>query len=247
MGYIYKITNKLNNMMYVGLTIKQRPTDRFSQHRYLARHPEQENGEPSYLHKAMAKYGVDNFNFEVIEEVENNLLEEREAYWIDYYNCLAPNGYCLTKGGYGTPGFSRPQTLEERQKRSESNKQYYNNHPEAKEMISKRTQNLWKNDEYRQKVIESNKAYYANHPDKFKGENNPFYGKHHSEESLKKIKEASKSRQKQIVQLDKDTLEEIQVFDGIKEAEKALGVSHGWLSKAARTNKVAYGYRWKII
>jgi len=80
----------------------------------------------------------------------------------------------------------------------------------------------------------------------FKGENNPFYGKHHTEESLAKIKEASKKYQKQIIQLDKDTLEELQIFDGVKDAEKALGVSHGWLSKAARQNKVAYGYRWKF-
>jgi len=30
MGYIYKITNKLNNKLYIGLTTKTRPTDRFS-------------------------------------------------------------------------------------------------------------------------------------------------------------------------------------------------------------------------
>ena len=50
-----------------------------------------------------------------------------------------------------------------------------------------------------------------------------------------------------IYQLDKDTLEIIQVFDGVKDAEKALGVSHGWLSKAARQDKIAYGYKWKFI
>lgn len=39
MGYIYKITNNINQKLYIGLTTKKRPTDRFSQHRYLAMHP----------------------------------------------------------------------------------------------------------------------------------------------------------------------------------------------------------------
>ena len=39
----------------------------------------------------------------------------------------------------------------------------------------------------------------------------------------------------------------IKIFDGVKDAEKALKVSHGWLSKAAKANKVAYGYRWKFV
>lgn len=247
MGYIYKITNKINNMMYVGLTTKKRPTDRFSQHRYLARHPEQEKGRSSYLHRAMADYGVDNFDFEVIEEVDDALLEEREKYWTAYYDCKAPKGYSLTEGGRGTPGFSRPQTVEERLKRQVSNKQFYIDHPEARLALSERTKKLWENEEYRKKVTESNKKFYAEHPDKFKGENNPFYGKHHTEESIQKIKEASKKRQLKIARLDKDSLEIIQIYDGVKDAEKALGVSHGWISKAARQNKIAYGFRWKFM
>ena len=42
MGYIYKIENLLNHKIYIGQTTKERATDRFSQHRYLARHPEQD-------------------------------------------------------------------------------------------------------------------------------------------------------------------------------------------------------------
>lgn len=101
-------------------------------------------------------------------------------------------------------------------------------------MISERTKALWQDPEYRKRVTESNKKFYSEHPDIFKGENNPFYGKHHTEESLEKIRAASKKRQKPIAQLDKDTLEYIRVFDGVKEAEKEIGASHGWLSKAAR-------------
>ena len=254
MNYIYKITNQINGKSYIGLTTEDRPTDRYSKHRYLARHPEMESAQSqnSYIHKAMNKYGLDNFTFEIIEEVpENQDLNKREQYWIAFYHTYVKdpqcNGYNLTKGGEGTVGFSRSQTIEEREKRKISNKQFFINHPEARKQISERTKQLWQNEEYRKKVTESNRKFYAEHPDIFKGENNPFYGKHHTEESLAKIKEASKKRQKKIIQLDKETLEEIQVFDGVKEAEKALGVSHGWLSKAAQQNKVAYGYRWKFF
>lgn len=81
----------------------------------------------------------------------------------------------------------------------------------------------------------------------FKGENNPMYGKKHTEEALQKIRAHAATRKVRIAQLDKKTLEIIQIFDGIKDAEKALNVSHGWLSKAARLDKIAYGFRWKFI
>ena len=246
MGYIYKIENLLNHKIYIGQTTKERATDRFSQHRYLARHPEQE-ASISYLHRAMNKYGVNNFSFEVIEEIENSLLNEREQYWIEKRNSLAPNGYNMTKGGEGNIGFSRTQTEEEREKRSISVKKFYENNPKAIEKLRERTLQLWQDENYRKLVTESNKKFYAEHPDMFKGENNPMYGKHHSEEALKKIRSYAATRKNKIAQLDKDTLEIIKVYDGIKDAEKALGVSHGWISKAAKQNKIAYGYRWKLM
>lgn len=250
MGYIYKITNQLNQKLYIGLTTKTRPTDRFSQHRYLANHPEQEASE-SYLHKAMRKDGINNFSFEIIEECSNDQLEEREMYWINYYHTWIGdpkcNGYNLTKGGEGTKGFSRQQSATEKQHKKEILTQYYINHPEKKEEQRQRTLQLWQNEEYRQKVTNGVKNFYDKHPDIFKGENNPMYGKKHTEEALSKIKAHAATRKQKIAQLDKDSLEEIQVFDGIKDAEKALGVSHGWLSKAARQGKVAYGFRWKFL
>ena len=78
----------------------------------------------------------------------------------------------------------------------------------------------------------------------FKGKNNPMYGKYHTEEALEKIRAHAATRKLKIAQLNKDTLE---IFDGVKDAEKALNVSHGWLSKAARQNKIAYGFRWKFL
>lgn len=246
MGFIYKIENIQNHKKYIGQTTKERPSDRYSQHRYNATHLDSNKG-VSYLHRAMNTEGLDNFTFEVIEEIDNALLNEKEQYWIQFYNTLSPNGYNLTIGGEGTPGFSRPQSLEEREKRKESNIKYYQEHPEAVEEIRERTKALWQDEEYRKKVTESNKKFYAEHPDIFKGKNNPMYGKHHTEEALEKIRAHAATRKNKIAQLDKETLEVIAIHDGVKDAEKALNVSHGWISKAARTNKVAYGYRWKFL
>ena len=246
MAYIYKITNKINNKIYIGQTIKERPSDRFSQHRYSARHPEQDNSN-SYLHKAMREYGVDNFIFEIIEEVPVEVLDERECFWISELNSLVPNGYNLTDGGEGTKGYSRPQSIEERLKRQQSNKKFYEDNPEAIEQARERTKEFWQNEEYRQKVTEGVHKFYNEHPDLFSGKNNPFYGKTHTEESRAKIKEAAKLKKKPIAQLDKETLEIIKIYDGVKDAEKELEVSHGWIAKAANLNKVAYGYRWKFV
>jgi hypothetical protein len=50
------------------------------------------------VHKAINKYGKSNFTIEVIEEVESTDLNDREKYWIKYYDSYN-NGYNSTKGG----------------------------------------------------------------------------------------------------------------------------------------------------
>lgn len=94
MGYIYKITNMLNNKVYIGQTVKT-VQKRFTQHK--------NNSNKDYfsqivLYKAFNKYGIENFVCEEIENCENSLLDEREKYWIEYYDSYF-NGYNSTLGG----------------------------------------------------------------------------------------------------------------------------------------------------
>lgn len=95
--YIYKITNKINNKIYIGQTVNYK--------RRFAEHKRQRSGnEPEkILYQAFSKYGIENFNFELIEECEN--YNEREIFWIKYYNSLVPNGYNMTEGGENPPVF----------------------------------------------------------------------------------------------------------------------------------------------
>ena len=95
MGYIYKITNNINQKNYIGLTTKT-VEQRWQEHIGAI----QKHKENRPLYKAMSKYGIANFSISTIEEVDNELLSERERFWIEYYDSYK-NGYNATLGGDG--------------------------------------------------------------------------------------------------------------------------------------------------
>lgn len=105
LNYIYKIVNKINGKVYIGKTIYT-TAYRWNQHISAATSDKEKDDYNYLLHKAIRKYGVDNFTVEVIEEVEDETkLSSREIYWINYYNsCILEedsNGYNMTYGGEG--------------------------------------------------------------------------------------------------------------------------------------------------
>ena len=88
---IYKITNLLNEKIYIGQT-KQSIEKRFLQH----------SKANSPLGQAMRECGLENFTIEVIERCKNqNELNEREKFWIKVLKSKSPNGYNLSNGGKG--------------------------------------------------------------------------------------------------------------------------------------------------
>lgn len=97
-GKIYKFTNQLNNKVYIGQTTT-------SMKNRLKKHLTQLN-DSTYFHKALKKYGFENFSLEIVEDnIPLSELDEREKYWIKitdaYYT--SGKGYNLTKGGqWGT-------------------------------------------------------------------------------------------------------------------------------------------------
>ena len=98
MAYIYKITNKINGKSYIGQTVSK-VSIRFNQHVNYAKRAKQTGKRLFYLSKAILKYGKECFTIEVLEEVSNTeLLNEREIYWIDFYDTFN-HGYNLNKGG----------------------------------------------------------------------------------------------------------------------------------------------------
>lgn len=87
---IYKITNKINNKVYIGQS--KDIEKRWENHKYYT------YSTKTQLQCAFAKYGISNFLFEVIEECDVEDLDEREKFWISYYNSYE-NGYNMTMGG----------------------------------------------------------------------------------------------------------------------------------------------------
>lgn len=98
MGWIYLITNKLNNKKYVGKTAQDDPNNRWKEHQRDYTRPQREQRP---LYKAMIKYGIENFEYQLLEEVDNSKLNEREMYYIDLYNTFGSDGYNATMGGDG--------------------------------------------------------------------------------------------------------------------------------------------------
>lgn len=99
MGYIYLISNDINNKPYIGKTITT-VAERYSKHKYDMLHYD----DTCAIHHAMKKYGIEHFNIQEIEKCDNDILSEREKYWITYYNAYE-NGYNLTPGGEGCPKY----------------------------------------------------------------------------------------------------------------------------------------------
>ena len=79
---IYKITNLITQKSYIGQSLNI--NRRFQEH---CRKNEQQ------IDQSIQKYGLDNFKFEILEECSAEQLNDREDYWIEYYNTIVPNGY----------------------------------------------------------------------------------------------------------------------------------------------------------
>lgn len=210
---IYLITNLENKKQYVGIT-KFSITERFYQHVKRG----------FLLTEAIKKYGEDNFFIELIEEVDTaSRAYELEQYYIKKYNTKAPYGYNLTDGGDGIFGWDVSeeyrQECSERVKLLHKGKKvgmYGKKHSiETKRKMSEATKGKpkpWligkeKTDETKQKIREkqlgkiisdeTKQKISENHHD-VSGSNNPMYGKKHSPETIKKIKEKLKQSPKRI-------------------------------------------------
>ena len=79
---IYKITNIENQMCYIGQAANI--ADRWKQH--IKRGVGAETPTRNKLYPAMLELGVENFTFEIVEEVERSKLNEREDYWQEYFH-----------------------------------------------------------------------------------------------------------------------------------------------------------------
>lgn len=108
------MTNKINGKKYVGQTnnfkirMNAHKSDAFNPNSHSYNYP---------LSLAIRKYGWNNFNNRILEEISDNegckYIDDREKFFIDYYKSLSnQNGYNIALGGAGHP--KKPLTFEER-------------------------------------------------------------------------------------------------------------------------------------
>lgn len=92
-GRIYRITNKLNGMSYIGQTTNT------IYHRFMSHCEEKRNNR--HISNAIQFYGKDNF---IVEELclasNQNQLNELENYYVEILNTMYPYGYNHRSGGF---------------------------------------------------------------------------------------------------------------------------------------------------
>jgi len=167
--YIYSTKNILNEKCYVG---QHASNDK--DNKYL--------GSGILIDKAIKKYGRKNFIKTIIEFCNNEEeLNEREIYWIKQLNTIHPYGYNISEGGYGNGtrgvvpwnkgkhGIYSKETIEKMTKKLKLiNVKGCKGHPCSEEA--------------KLKIGAANKINSA-------GEKNGMFGKHHTEETLQKMRD----------------------------------------------------------
>lgn len=158
---IYKTTNTMNGKIYIG-------QDKYNNPNYL--------GSGKILQLAFQKYGIENFRKDIIEECESKeILNEREKFWIDYYNSTDRSiGYNISLGGNGGDTISNNSNKEEIGK----------NHSEWM-----KENNPNKGRKKGEGEIEKWKDSFIG---KYRGKNNPNFGSKREESSKKKMSNSRK-------------------------------------------------------
>lgn len=115
---IYKITNKLNNKVYIGQS-----------NNVLRRLNEHKRQRKVDIDSYINVLGVDNFEFEILEECSKEELDKKEQQYIEQYNSVE-DGYNIQQGeGNGRAKLTEDDIIKIRTA--------YNNHESPKKYYEK--------------------------------------------------------------------------------------------------------------
>ena len=143
---IYVIKNKINNLVYIGQSVDIEC--RWYAHLRSAKCLHHQD-EDTRIHKAMRELGIHNFYYEVLEECPYEKLNEKEIFWIDFFDSYN-NGYNMTLGGESNRGETNGRAILKQSDVEDIRMAYASHIPfrevyeKYKETISKKgLQNVW--------------------------------------------------------------------------------------------------------
>ena len=180
---IYMITNRANGKKYIGQTVDVQ--NRWNNHRFAS-------GDCPALHGAIKKYGVDAFDFNVVEVCRSKAqADEAERTLIRRYHTRSyESGYNITNGGDGVSGWrASPETRERMRLAHLGNRSFLGRHlsAEHRAKLSVASKGRRHTPEARAKMSVSRKPQAP-----------PMLGKKHSEETKAKMRASAEARKDQM-------------------------------------------------
>jgi group I intron endonuclease len=234
-GYIYKTTNLLTGLIYVG----QHIATEFEPNKYI--------GSGTAFSKALKEHKRENFICELLDTADNREeLNQKEDYWINYFDAMNPSiGYNLKHGGHRGGGYrhtaedrlkcgdswrgkKRPPRTAEHTAKLVASFAGFKHSEESKHKISTTLTGITRSEETRAKMSTAK------------------LGTKVSEETKQKLREAHKDTPGKPVRC----VETGEIFPTIEAAAKAMqckstsGISK-CLNNSSR-NKTAAGYHWEL-
>ena len=228
-SYIYLTTNLINNKKYIGQHTGQINDS------YL--------GSGVILTKAIEKYGKENFKKEILEICEKEELDDKEKYWIAYYNAFEDdNFYNKTEGGQKGDGWAACKRYMEAnpeyaknlyQKNGKRLHEWLNNNPEIKQRLIN-------------KMLNGSHEFYEKHPEKRKeviekmNEGKIKWQQEHPEEHAAQIarfiKAGSDANSQKVICLTTG-----QIFNSQSEASRFFNIPQTNISKAIHGERKSAG------
>lgn len=238
---IYKAINKINNKGYIGRTIKS------LEYRKTAHIKSALRGSKVYFHSALRKYGIDNFEWSIIDvAINEEELNKKEIEYIKLNNFNnSKKGYNLSAGGKGISGYKLSK--ETKRKISEAHKG-----KKLSEVTKQKLSTLYKNKTYDEIHGKDNadklKEKLSN---SHKGRTSPMKGKKHSEETKIKISIANIGKKYSIESINKMKKAHLGKIISIEQREKLrqanLGKRHSEKTKIKMKNSHKLTKRIKVI
>ena len=178
-GYIYMTINIFNGKRYIGQH-KSKYFDLFYK------------GSGFLIRQAFEKYGFDNFAIELLDTAESfEELNQKEYYWIEYYNAVDSDEFYNLMSGGNKPEFSSQTIKKMRNSHLGSLNSMYGRFGKDNPLYGR------KHSDHTRRLMSENHADFSGENNPMyginrKGDLNPFYGHKHSQETIQKMIENHK-------------------------------------------------------